>query len=133
MRGILEGLPEGTIAIDTFLRSEGFNCVEDESSESNRWRSYLIEVSDSTTNALLRIRLRFELTVSDGIGSYDDTHTLFYDGAFLDAYDRQMEPDGWIGGEPYFDEETELLRHVGTTRLRIESYKEFKQFIHCFS
>lgn len=108
-----DSLPSTCTDIDTFLRDEGFSCVENVTRDSNAWVYYFKELRKSCTNVMIRVVLRFELCVSDApIGTYDENHDLFFNDAYLAIFDRQMRKDGFVMGRPFYDEETESLQRI---------------------
>lgn len=134
MSGELPGLPGGCMEIDTFLRNEGFCCEEEDSTDSSRWRWYQKEFRQYDSNAMLRLVIRFELTITDG-GGYNENHNLYFNDIYLEIYDRQMEQDDSYSeyGRPEYDNETEQLLKIDMYELRIRSYAELKQFEQCIN
>ena len=121
---MLAGLPEECTEVDQFLRSEGFKCHEQETADSARWRRYTKEFRKHDSNVMLRLVIRFELTIHDDPrGSYDDNHELCYEDCYLLIFDRQMlVEDGLFAGDRFYDEETESLRKLDRYPIRAQSY-----------
>ena len=129
----MDSLPEGTEAVDTFLREKGYDCVEENTADSNRWRYYIKRFEKYNTNMRIDLVLRFELSISDDpYASWSDNCSLFFSDTFIEIYDRQMERDGTFMGEPSFDEDTELPRRLGRYEVRLTSIEAVEAFAEAF-
>lgn len=109
-----DSLPTEYTEIDSFLRDRHFECEEEDSCDSVRWVHYYREFKKDSSNALIRLVLRFELSISDSpTATYNENHDLHFNDSYLELWDRQMESDGVCMGEQAYDEESEALRKVG--------------------
>jgi hypothetical protein len=114
----IDSLPAECTEIDTFLRDCHFECEEEETCDSVRWVYYYREFKRDSSNALIRVVLRFELSISDSpTTTYNENHDLHFNDAYLELWDRQMQSDGAFMGDPLYDEESEDLRMVGSCPL----------------
>lgn len=111
----IDSLPTECTEIDSFLRDRDFECEEEETCDSVRWTYYYREFKRHSSNVLIRAVLRFELSISDSpTATYNENHDLHFNDAYLELWDRQMQSNGASMGEPLYDEESEVLRKVGS-------------------
>jgi hypothetical protein len=126
----IDSLPTEYTEIDSFLRDRDFECEEEDTCDSVRWVLYHREFKKESSNALIRVVLRFELSISDSpTATYNENHDLHFNDAFLDIWDRQMQSDGFSMGEENYDEESEALRKVGSYPLNPLTYSDIEIFL----
>ena len=125
----IESLPRQYTEIDSFLRDQDFECKEQNTCDSVRWELYYREFKKDSSNTMIRIVLRFELSISDSpIGTYSENHDLCFTDAFLEIWDRQMQSDGVFMGEKVYDEESEDLRLIGEYPLAPSTFSDIQHF-----
>lgn len=126
----IDSLPSECTEIDSFLRDRDFECEEEDTCDSVRWRIYYREFKRDSSNAMIRVVLRFELSISDSpTASYNENHDLQFNDAFLEVWDRRMQEDGVFMGEQIYDEETETLRKVGTYPINPATYADIEHLV----
>ena len=129
----IDSLPTECTEIDTFLRDRNFECEEEDTCDSVRWSLYYREFKRDSSNAMIRIVLRFELSISDSpTASYNENHDLHFNDAFLEVWDRQMQEDGVFMGEQVYDEESEELRRIGEYPLNPSTFSDIEQLSELF-
>ena len=80
---------------------------------------------NNSSNVLIRVVLRFELSISDSpTASYDENHYLYFNDAYLELWDRQMHSDGFFMGDPLFDKDSEHLRKIGNYGLSPSTFAD---------
>lgn len=125
-----DSLPSACTKIDTFLQGKGFNCEEEESTDSVRWRYYYTEIKKAGTNVMIRVTMRFELCISDDpTATYDENHDLSFNDAYLSIYDRQMAEDGFFQGDKMYDEETEQMREIDNFPISPRSFGDIEMLL----
>jgi hypothetical protein len=126
----IDSLPSNCTEIDSFLRDRDFEREEEDTCDTVRWVCYYREFKRDSTNALIRVVLRFELSISDSpTATYDENHDLSFNDAFLEIWDRQMEEDKIFMGEQSYDEETESLRKLGSFPLSPSTYSDIEHIL----
>lgn len=126
----IDSLPSNCTELDSFLRDRTFECEEENTTDCVRWLCYYREFKKDSTNALIRVVLRFELSISDSpTATYDENHDLSYNDAFFEIWDRQMVREGFNMGEPFYDEETESLRRIGAYPLDPTTFSDIEDIL----
>jgi len=121
----IDSLPTEYTEIDSFLRDRDFTCDEEDTCDSVRWVLYYREFKRDSSNVLIRVVLRFELSISDSpTATYNENHDLHFNDAFLELWDRQMQSDGFFMGVQTFDEDSESLHMIGSYSLRPANYSD---------
>jgi hypothetical protein len=71
----IDSLPTECTDIDSFLRDRDFECEKEDGCDSVRWSIYYREFKRDSSNAMIRIVLRFELSsIRDGRGFRMETY-----------------------------------------------------------
>jgi hypothetical protein len=129
----IDSLPTEYTEIDSFLRDRDFACDEEDTCDSVRWVLYYREFKRDSSNILIRVVLRFELSISDSpTATHNENHDLHFNDAFLELWDRQMQSDGFFMGVQTFDEESESLRIIGSYSLRPANYSDVEILFKLF-
>ena len=129
----MKDLPESCIQSDTLLRRKGFQCREVETGDGfRRRRFYHKDYREDDSNVMVRVELKFELSIQDAPGgSYDDNHHLYHEGTSLIVFDRQIPEKRTLFGDTFYDEEAEDLREIGRRSLWVHSLEDLDRWIGC--
>jgi len=126
----IDSIPSGCTKIDSFLRNKGFSREEEETTDCLRWWYYYKQFS---SNAIIRIVLRFELCLSDGLNaSYDENHDLLFNDAYMEVFDRQMQEDeegGMFYGDKMYNEEIESVRRIDSIAINPRTFEDVDSLI----
>ena len=125
MSNFADSIPFACCALDEFFRDQGFDCREQSTSDSVRWRDYFLTFKKPESNVLIRLILRFELNIGDSPdASYDDNHQISFDHARIDVFDRCMPRVGSYMGFPEYDEDKESKRKIDSYPILIRSLED---------
>ena len=108
------------------LLDAGYIRRDETTTDTLRAVVYEKAICSDESQLKLLVQIHFELAISDDVGyDYPDLCSYSFNGVYLEALDRQMEPED----NRYFDEESEHPISVGALKLDIDSLGEVERLV----
>src|SRR4051794_15679595 len=108
------------------LLDAGYTRRDETTTDTVRAVVYEKAISSNESQLKLLVQIHFELAISDDVGyGYADNRSYSFNGVYLEAVDRQMEPED----NRYFDEESEHPIRVGALKLDMDSLADVERLV----